>query len=704
MFEVEGAKKTMRGKTAELFARAAVKARLMENEMNVAMAGGPHFAKQGAAGAASAAKPTKEELLGPAQEPKSVGSYLRVMTDIAWTLFAENDPITERAFNVLHQTVEQTVGTHPLTIRADLARGSLIAMPKTDSRRNRTGEAILAMSKAGTALAKLFPALDEHAPGVARDLADGVLAAFVELVCHEVDYDQPARALTLEAVLELKEDMTTALSWEHIRRYELNRGLACDPQVVAATKTVIDALSGLGRATMDAENISLEVEDVRSRWEDMRREWMRKLAKAKDIAATGTAPSRHRARQVALHEAARMTQVHKALGDRGMILEFVEVDMELVGMVLYGADKDPMPMSDLYTFSLGRIEDVQALVRAALVAIEAEGSAAQLHCLQSSLPPQLRARAPPTFEAAARDQSRSTRALAALAERLFTPPAPALERAAFHCNRLSGQPIRDLFIAVDGPIAQIPWGLLPLEGVTPLQSARISVIRSGRDLCRHPRSRIAPITDRPADLNAPQNEFGHACREWTFPGMLDPICPDGAAPASRSSVMTADRSRAHPPARITTLPKFAIEYVPFGGAGGLERVELDEIPVTDLLILSKPLTWTSAPAAEVFLVLLPWLLEAARCVLVSLWAVPDWASHGFLQKFHERLAAGALPHAAWEDARDLFAATHPRWVWATWQLCGDTRVKPVTSLAFPLKPAYVVGGVGRQGTGSHDPR
>merc|ERR1719487_582955 len=175
-------------------------------------------------------------------------------------------------------------------------------------------------------------------------------------------------------------------------------------------------------------------------------------------------------------------------------------------------------------------------------------------------------------------------------------------------------------------------------------ATRLSVIRTGRDLLRHG-ERIDPGPDRPdpglaqADLNAPQNDFGHPVAEWHFSGMQPPICgPKGSARASRTARPTSTLSdplrRTAPPARVIWQPVFAVEYLPTGWdpLGPWERVELTRpkgeapVPISDLLVVTKPLTVTSAPAAEPFLALLPWLLEAARCVLVPIWAVPDWAA------------------------------------------------------------------------------
>ena len=83
--------------------------------------------------------------------------------------------------------------------------------------------------------------------------------------------------------------------------------------------------------------------------------------------------------------------------------------------------------------------------------------------------------------------------------------------------------------------------------------------------------------------------------------------------------------------------------------------------------------------------LLPWLLESARCVLVPLWAVPQWAAAEFLEAFHRALTAGSRPHKAFGAARKALAK-HPDWCWATWQVCGDTRSEVSTSAFYPRSP------------------
>ena len=48
--------------------------------------------------------------------------------------------------------------------------------------------------------------------------------------------------------------------------------------------------------------------------------------------------------QVAAYQSSRMSHVHSWLGKTGMLLEFLEIDGEIFGWVLYGADLDPEPM------------------------------------------------------------------------------------------------------------------------------------------------------------------------------------------------------------------------------------------------------------------------------------------------------------------------------------------------------------------------
>ena len=48
--------------------------------------------------------------------------------------------------------------------------------------------------------------------------------------------------------------------------------------------------------------------------------------------------------EVAKYEQSRMSHVHSWLGMTGMLIEFLEIDGELFGWVLYGADMDPEPM------------------------------------------------------------------------------------------------------------------------------------------------------------------------------------------------------------------------------------------------------------------------------------------------------------------------------------------------------------------------